>query len=179
MDAAYDTAATKVGFSCNGCDGVACCTVDVTLHTFAEMLYLRRGFTTLDMASQLEILGRCNEMIDAKLANASGDAYRNLVCVLNRDGLCRLYGYRPMICRLAGIPHFFVRPDGSARGGGGCPRFEQEVATDHPDLKIDRTVFYQKMAEIEIELVRAHGKRTTSRTVSETLGLEDPENLLP
>jgi len=179
MDAAYQSAAGEASFSCDGCDGVTCCTVDVTLHTFAEMAYLRRGFNTLDMAGQLEVLGRCEEMISAKIGDPDGEQYRGLVCVLNLDGLCRLYEYRPMICRLAGIPHMFVRPDGTSLESGGCHKFEREFRSDRPDLMIDRTFFYREMAEIEIGIVRAQGKRTATRTVSETLGLEDPDNLLP
>ena len=48
MDDAYRSIAQEVDFSCDGCDGVKCCTVDVMLHTFVEMYCLRRGFNTLD-----------------------------------------------------------------------------------------------------------------------------------
>jgi hypothetical protein len=48
MDRTYCAIANDVGFSCDACDGVKCCTVDVTLHTFVEMFYLRRGFNSLE-----------------------------------------------------------------------------------------------------------------------------------
>lgn len=179
MDSAYREAADEIGFSCEGCDGVKCCTVDLILHTFVEMLYLRRGFNTRDTSRQLEILGRCRAIIKSKEDDPCGEAYRNAVCALNLDGLCSLYEYRPMICRLAGIRHFVARPDGTAMDSGGCRRYEQEILSLHPDLRIDRTFFYRQMAEIEIEVVRALGKRTVPRTIAETLGLEDPDITLP
>jgi hypothetical protein len=179
MDAAYSSIANEVGFSCDDCDGVTCCTVDVTLHTFAEMFDLRRGFNALETSRQLEILGRCGEMVRAKEDDPLGDAYRNAVCVLNFDGRCGLYHHRPMICRLAGIPYFMSRPDGKVVDSGGCVRFIDDILPEHPDLRLERTDFYRKMARIEIEVVRALGKRTASRTVAETLGLEDPDNYLP
>ena len=52
MDEAYSTAAAATGFSCQGCDGAKCCTVDLVLHTLAERLYLRRGFNALDLEAR-------------------------------------------------------------------------------------------------------------------------------
>jgi hypothetical protein len=179
IDSAYHGLADEIDFSCEGCDGVTCCTVDLTLHTFVEMLYLRRGFNTLDTSRQLEILGRCRAMIKSKEDDPCSDAYRNSVCALNFEGSCSLYEYRPMICRLAGIRHFIDRPDGTQMESSGCVRYEREVVSLHPDLKIDRTAFYRKMAEIEIEVVRVLGRRTAPRTIAEILGLEDPDLILP
>ncbi len=186
IDAEYQAVSQRTGFSCEGCDGVKCCTVDVTLHTLVEMLYLRRGFNTLDTSEQLEILGRCRAMIKAKEDDPFGDAYRNAVCALNFDGRCVLYQFRPMICRLAGIRHFILRPDGKSTESSGCFRYEREVLgspgegqeTDR-ELKIDRTAFYRSMAELEMEVVRVRGRRTKTRTVAETLGLEAPEDCFP
>jgi len=179
MDAAYTAVAEEVGFSCEGCDGVACCTVDVTLHTFAEMLYLRRGFNTLDMSRQLEVLGRARAIVKAKEDDPSGDFYRNAVCAVNFDGQCSLYEYRPMICRLAGIRHVFAKPDSSTVESVGCPRFETEIGPAHPDVILDRTGFYRKMAEIELAVVHILGKRTNPRTISEALGLEETDGYFP
>jgi len=142
------------------------------------MLYLRRGFNALDISRQLEILGRCRGIIKAKEEDALGDEYRNAVCALNFEGLCILYDRRPMICRLAGIPHFIIRPDGKITESGGCIRYHREIQTDRPNIRIDRTDFYHQMAAIEIEVVRALGRRTASRTVAETLGLEYPEDAI-
>ncbi len=179
IDEAYGAVAAQVRFSCEGCDGGTCCTVDLTIHTFVEKLYLRWGFNTLDVSAQLEILGRCRAIVKAREDDPSGDLYRNAVCALNVDGLCSLYEYRPLICRLAGIRHVFVKPDASTVESAGCPRFEKEIAPTHPDLKLDRTGFYRRMAEIEIAVVRSIGRRTSPRTVAEVLGLEEPEDCFP
>lgn len=186
IDEEYRAVSQRVGFSCEGCDGVKCCTVDVTLHTLVEMLCLRRGFNTLDTSRQLEILGRCRSMIKAKDDDPFGDEYRNAVCALNFEGQCVLYQYRPMICRLAGIRHFIVRPDGTETESCGCFRYERDILGSPTEfqetlreLKIDRTPFYRGMAELEMEVVWALGTRTKSRTVAETLGLETPEDCFP
>jgi len=179
IDAAYRAFAREVGLSCEGCDGVACCTVDLTLHTFVEMLYLRRGFNTLDVSRQLEILGRCRAMVKAREDDPFGEAYRSAVCALNMDGQCVLYEFRPMICRLAGIPHVIARPDGSTVESGGCAQYEQEIREAESSLKLDRSSFYRKMAELEIAIVHETGRRTSPRTVAEILGLEDLDEDLP
>ena len=179
MDAAYGEVAARAGFSCEGCDGEKCCTVDLELHTYVEMHHLRSGFSRLGVSDQVEILARCETTLKARADDPLGDAYRNAVCVLNFDGLCRLYEYRPMICRLAGIPHFIEKPDGRTVTRGGCSRYETEIMPAHPDLRIDRTELYREMAAIEIDVVHATGGRTMPRTVAETIAAEHPEELLP
>jgi hypothetical protein len=93
--------------------------------------------------------------------------YRNAVCAANVEGNCMLYEYRPMICRLAGIPYQAVRPDGSVIRGSGCTRFQEAVQVAHPELMIDRSQFYSDMAEIEIDAVRARRAKTSARTMAE------------
>ena len=106
MDQAYAAIATEVGFSCKDCDGERCCTVDLTLHTAVEKQYLRKGFKNLDTSRQREILARCDSVLVAKDEDPLGDAYRDAVCVLNFDGLCILYPYRPMLLPSRGHTSF-------------------------------------------------------------------------
>ena len=169
MDDAYSAVAEKVGLTCQGCDGVKCCTVDLTLHTFMEMHYLRRGFDSLDGAAQRTILEHCRTIVRAKQEDPWGDAYRESVCALNHNGTCMLYAHRPMICRLAGLPHFFVRPDGTKKHSGGCTTFQKKIDTFSPDLEIDRTDFYRDMAALEMEIALDRGQRTAPKTIAETL----------
>lgn len=169
MDSVYTQKALQAGFSCQGCDGVKCCTVDLTLHSFMEMFYLKLGCRSLNQAVKTEIGRRCRAVLTAKREDPFGKAYRNSVCVLNLEGQCSVYKYRPMICRLAGIRHVIVRPDGSRVTGPGCSRFEHEVGDDHPLLCIDRTSYYGEMADLEMNVVRVSGQRTRPLTVSETL----------
>lgn len=175
IDAAYCEAAGSVGFSCEHCDGVTCCTVDLKLHTLIEMLYLRRGVSALDKSTHHAVLDKSHAIVAAKLDDAGGEAYRNSVCALNIGGRCAAYDYRPMICRLAGIPHYFVRPDGETIESGGCTRYLADIEAVHPDVRIDRTEFYREMASIEVEIIRLRGRRSAPRTIAETLTLSDRE----
>lgn len=169
MDAAYRAAGDEAGFSCEGCDGETCCRIDLTLHSYMEKLYLKRGLESLDSPTRREVVRRCEVVLQAKNDDPFGDPYRNAVCVLNFDGLCRLYQYRPMICRLAGIPHFMVRPDGQTVSRGGCTRYETFVRPFYREIQMDRTELYREMAFLEVEIVRALGRKTPSGTIAETL----------
>ncbi len=177
IDSTYEAVVGEVGFSCGGCDGVKCCTVDLSLHTLIEMLYLRRGLNALGTLRQQNILQRCRQIVHDKRDDPRGPAYRSAVCALNFEGLCSLYEYRPMICRLAGVPHIIARPDGTSVESGGCVRYESDILPRHPGQRIDRTQFYRDMASIEMEIVRSRGSRTEPRTISEALGENQLENL--
>ena len=169
IDSAYAAAAEKIGLTCDGCDGIVCCTVDLPLHTFIEISYLRLGFDMLEPSSRSEILTKSRWIVDAKREAPYGDRYRSAVCALNSGGACMLYEYRPMICRLAGMPHVFTRPDGSKVESGGCKKFEETFRRQNPEAKIDRSAFYREMAAMEIEAVRARGRRSEKLTIAETL----------
>jgi hypothetical protein len=169
IDHAYSEAVKSVGFSCEGCDGTKCCTVDLKISTLVEMSYLRQGFNTLSRSEQQEILARCSEIIRAKEGGPASELYRNSVCALNSDGMCVLYDYRPMICRLHGMPYFFVGQRNSVEQGDGCPRFTEVHRGQDTSSRIDRTQFYREMAVLEVEAVRLRGERTEKRTVAETL----------
>lgn len=177
IDSTYEAVVGEVGFSCGGCDGVKCCTVDLSLHTLIEMLYLRRGLNALGTSRKQNILQRCRQIVHDKRDDPWGSAYRSAVCALNFEGLCSLYEYRPMICRLAGVPHIIARPDGTTVESGGCVRYENDILPGHPGPRIDRTQFYRDMASIEMEIVRSRGNRTKPRTLAEALGEDHPENL--
>jgi Fe-S-cluster containining protein len=138
-----------------------------------EKLYLKSGFNTLDAVTQRDILARCDDVLKVRDDDPCSAAYRNAVCVLNIGGKCALYPYRPMICRLAGIPHFFLRPDGRIVEGDGCTRYRSDVQPVCPGLKIDRTPFYRGMALLEIDVMRKTGKRAVCATIAETMRRED------
>lgn len=168
IDDIYRKVAIQSAFSCEGCDGAKCCTVDLIVHTFAEMLYMRRGLDALNQSTRLEINQRSKQIVELKRLDSLGE-YRNTVCAANLDGKCLIYNYRPMICRLAGIAHFIEKPNGTRVFGRGCDRFEHIVNDNISFEKIDRTPFYRKLAELEIETINSQGKRTSSRTIAEIL----------
>ncbi len=169
MDVVYKEASFQAGFNCEGCDGTKCCTVDLIVHTFSEMLYMRRGVRALDEPTKLEIEHRSLQIVELKRLDSSGDPYRNSVCAANFDGRCAIYEYRPMICRLAGIPHFIDNPNKNRISGTGCPRFETDIRPNRPELRIDRTPFYRRMADLELEMIYMRGERTKRLTISEIL----------
>ena len=78
------------------------------------------------------------------------------MCPLNRNGLCLLYAYRPMICRLHGIPHQVQRPGLSVLNAPGCDIFAEQCQ-EKENFKFDRTPFYIEMAELERGLKQAVG----------------------
>jgi len=169
MDAAYHAAAREGSFSCQGCDGAACCTVDLAIHTYAEMAYLRLGFHELPRAIKTEMGERARLTVLAKDCAPLGDEYRSAVCAANVEGQCVLYRHRPMICRLAGIPYTATRPDNTIIRGPGCKRFEQEVATTRPRLVLDRSPFYRRMSEIELDAASCRRCRTPRQTIAELI----------
>jgi hypothetical protein len=144
MDSAYENVAKAYGFECTGCED-NCCKTHFYHHTLLEYLYLIKGFKALSYDQQKKI----REKI-AKKQN---------ICILNFDGLCILYEFRPMICRLHGIPHFFTRPDGIKIRGKACAEFYAQfykVCKEKKDnIIFDRTPFYKKMAELE-KNIRKH-----------------------
>jgi hypothetical protein len=78
------------------------------------------------------------------------------MCPVNRDGLCTLYDYRPMICRLHGLPHMLLQPGGKAICGPGCGQFDRQCS--HKSCSpLDRTPLYLSMARLERELRQAAG----------------------
>ncbi|MGO8820559.1 MAG: YkgJ family cysteine cluster protein [Desulfomonilaceae bacterium] len=171
LDATYSVASNLSDFNCDGCDGTKCCTVDLIIHTSVEMSYMRQGLLALDQATKSQIKGRSLEIVEFKRLNPVGPGYRNSICSANFGGRCAIYEHRPMICRLAGIPHFIDRPDQTRVSGPGCPRFETVSLASNPELKIDRTPFYRRLAEMEIETIRTHGKRTHSLTIAQILAI--------
>jgi Fe-S-cluster containining protein len=176
IDSAYTEVINEIGFSCVGCDGVKCCTIDLNLHTYIERFYLRRGFNSLDDATKQTISARSREIVEAKRLDPMGDAYRNSVCVLNFGGQCGLYEFRPMICRLAGIPHQIARPDGRIVESGGCSRFKETIDPSSSELKLDRTEFYREMASIEINIIRVTGRRASTLSVGEVLSAVESDD---
>lgn len=176
MDDTYSALAALVDFTCLGCDGSKCCEVDLKVHTFVESLYLRRGFYLLDVSLQHEIVNRCHRVLNAKQVDPLGEEYRSSVCVLNVEGLCSVYQYRPMICRLAGIKHYFIKPDGTKISGRGCSVYENTIAQQFPESRIDRTEFYKDMTRIEIEIITELGRRPDSLTVAEILCPKGPND---
>ena len=147
MDNAYHRAADAYGFVCDGCRD-NCCRTRFHHHTLIEYLYMIEGFDTLTPEKQNEVKARALTVADetASAVN-SGSAVRTM-CPLNFDERCILYPYRPMICRLHGIPHELHKPGQNPVYGPGCETFDRRCGPKGY-YKFDRTPFYRDLAMLE------------------------------
>lgn len=155
MDSAYQQVADRYGFVCSGCKDNCCLTLFYH-HTVLEYLLLKKGFVALPTLEQTRIKTRADQVVAAYQAGGPGNEPLKQMCPLNVEGRCRLYRQRPMICRLHGIPHQLSKPGGSAMIGPGCDEFARHFGSK-ATARLDRTIFYKPLAELEGRLRRATG----------------------
>jgi len=167
MDAAWNATAAGYGFTCNGCHDNCCATLFFH-HTHMERAYLRHGFKTLGPALKKGIRKKAKEFIQIMTDAKDNIEPIRIMCPANKNGLCALYTYRPMICRLHGIPHQLKKPGGPMIKAPGCHAGEDLFkAADHP---FDRTPFYKEMSLAEMQFCRTHGKTNRIRqTIAQML----------
>jgi len=150
MDKAYRDASE--GFSCEGCRD-NCCTQRFYHHTISEYIYLMDGVSRADEALIGRIMMRARVAVGTYMKELEIGEILPVMCPINEEGRCTLYEWRPMICRLHGIAYSFTKPNGEIVSGGGCHRFKKDATT------LDRTPFYQELAEIEKSLREETGFR--------------------
>ncbi|MDJ0830420.1 MAG: hypothetical protein QNI92_11235 [Desulfobacterales bacterium] len=150
MDQAYEVYCQSTGFKCQGCAD-NCCQTLFYHHTLMEFLYIRNGYLALSPNCQADIKQRARAYCcQLEKAKRRAGPLRHM-CPVNDAGLCRLYDFRPMICRLHGIPHSTSRADGKFVTGPGCEEFLPGIS--HAGiLPLDRTPYYMQMAALEKEL---------------------------
>jgi len=157
MDKKYQEAADYYGFNCMGCEE-NCCLTRFYHHTLLEYLFIYDGFKTLDREQQNKIKHRAAEVCrHTDLADEKNQPVR-LMCPLNSDGMCLLYAYRPMICRLFGIPHELQQHGMEIVYHPGCDVFSEQCSGKRY-FKFNRTPFFIKMANMELELRQTVGIR--------------------
>lgn len=168
MDRAYNRAAGHYGFVCDGCRD-SCCRSRFYHHTIIEYDYLIEGLKTLNSEKLKAVTSRALLVVEETArADKNGAAVR-LLCPLNFDELCILYPYRPMICRLHGIPHELQKPGQKPVNGPGCGTFDRRCSRQNY-FKFDRTPFYRDMAILEQEVRQAMGTNEKIRmTVAEMI----------
>lgn len=149
IDTMYSAAMGFYDFNCNGCAD-NCCTTKFHHHMLAEELYLAEGLRTLGPDKKREIISRAENVV--RVHKASPDEVR-IMCPLNENGLCILYAFRPMICRIHGVPYEMQKRDGTVEYGTGCYRFMKEKARDDIHyFMFNRTMYYVEMANVEKEV---------------------------
>jgi hypothetical protein len=155
MDQKYKEVADYYDFNCEGC-GDNCCFTRFYHYTLIEYLYIKKGFLCLENKKQVEVKKRslavCRKTDEA---DKKGESVRQM-CPVNFESLCALYPYRPMICRLHGIPHEFQRPGQGTLSSPGCGTFALKCS-GKKYVKFDRTPFYMQMAALEKEMKQAAG----------------------
>ena len=155
MDQQYLKANNYYGFNCAGCED-NCCRTHFYHHTYLEYFYILEGFNTLADHKKDKIKARALQVCEKTvLADKKGEKVR-LMCPLNFDGLCVLYPYRPMICRLHGIPHELKKKDKEVIYGSGCEVFTKK-SRGKEYFKFDRTPFYRGLAGLEKEFIQVTG----------------------
>ena len=155
MDLEYARAAAHYQFQCDGCAD-SCCLTRFYHHTYLEYFYFRRSFEQLDSRKKDEIILRAEDVCrQTAKADEKGMPVR-LLCPLNDDSLCTLYPFRPMICRMHGIPHELQKPGQNVIHGPGCSTFDERCG-DKGYFKFDRTPFYGAMAKLENEFKQTAG----------------------
>lgn len=166
MDRRYDEAAIHYGFVCRGCDE-NCCRTKFYHHTYLEYLYLKEGFNKLSEEQQQTIIYRAKVVHDAhSMANRTGVVAREM-CPFNVGNRCLLYSYRPMICRLHGIPHELRRPGQAVQFHHGCDDFH-EVHHAMNYYPFDRTPLYMEMAALEKQFKTESGiQQKVKMTIAE------------
>ncbi len=164
MDRAWEKTASTYGFKCTGCSE-SCCETEFYHYTYIEKDYLLWGVNTLDHETIKLVLSRA-EQVNKKRSIAEKQKKRiRVMCPLNENNLCMIYKFRPMICRLHGIPHELRKPGSQPLVSPGCDA-GAALFNEKGYMKFDRTPFYSKMAGIEMDYRKTHGK---SKKIKQTI----------
>lgn len=149
IDLSWNGVADQYKFQCTGCKD-NCCLSLFFHHTHVEKAYLLAGFTRLPRQEQEEILLKAQDYCKTTFDLEGTDlpVSKKRPCPLLTHGRCRLYKFRPMICRMHGLPHELHKPGGQVIKGPGC---EAGQFSDQDYIPFDRTPFYRGMAKIEMD----------------------------
>ena len=165
MESAYDRTAKNLEFSCSGCPD-NCCDSYFLHHTYTEWAYLWYGLKKLDENRVQSITEKASEYVVKAEASLARGERPIIMCPLNSEGLCTLYPFRMMICRLHGVPATFTRPDGRKLSFPGCFRCQEHIS-GNSFTPLDRTGFFQRLVNLELELLGQ--RRSTAPRVRLTI----------
>ena len=166
MDMAWNNIAKGYDFLCNGCEE-NCCYSLFYHHTYIEKAYLIHGFKMLDKEKKKNVLDVADNFIKNTFMPNFKINTKKTICPINENGRCLLYQYRPMICRLHGLPHELARPGSKPIINPGC---NAGLFDDKPYIQFSRTLFYQQMAQIEIQFRQDFNKTSKiKQTIAQML----------
>jgi len=162
MDRSWNQVAAEYHFECNGCED-NCCRSLFFHHTYIEKAYLLKGFHTLHKHLKKIVIARAETYCDQTFFQGSNSKGMKIYCPLIEKERCLLYTYRPMICRLHGLPHELGTPE--LKPGCNAGMFD-----DKSYIKFDRTPFYRQMAQLEMNFRQGiHTPRKIKQTVAQML----------
>jgi hypothetical protein len=159
MEAQYQAAAVELGLDCQGCTQ-NCCVSHFQHHTRVEWAYLWQGLKALPEEKRQIYLTRAKENLDSVQKSLAVGMTPNVMCPLNDDGLCGVYGHRLMICRLHGVPNRLSLPDGRTMNFPGCWQAQDLVKEREAKGELvpvmERTPLYKELMLLERDFL---GKR--------------------
>lgn len=159
MDRAYAAHAAALSLTCEGCPD-NCCLTYFHHHTVIERLYLWEGLATLAPRLREDLVVQARRYV----AEAPAETGNPALCPLHRAGRCLLYDYRPMVCRLHGVPWVLRRGRPTGEVQPGCRRSMQLAADVEFVTPLDRTDLYAELAALEQACRQAMRQSGTVKT---------------
>jgi len=156
MEDRYAEVAADLQFSCTDCPD-NCCDSYFQHHTYIEWAYLWKGLKELSIEELEEITAKAASYKKQSGVMLIRGELPDTMCPLNRDGLCRLYSHRLMICRMHGVPATLTRPDGKVLSFPGCFRCQElveqkkEFSSNLPSM--ERVELFKRLAALEMRLL--------------------------
>jgi len=148
MDRAYAECADAIGLDCEGCPD-SCCQTHFHHRTIVERLYLWRGLDALPSEVRSTLFDRARRYRTDVGQGQAGEDVAPRDCPLLEAGRCLLYEFRPMICRLHGVPWVLRRGRLAGEVQPGCEQAGRLLRKGETPPVLDRTTLYHELALLE------------------------------
>jgi len=148
MESAYQTVASVLDFSCDGCSD-NCCDSYFLHHTYIEWAYLWEGLGQLEQDKKELYQKRAQDYVSRSQQALAKSERPMIMCPVNDNGLCGLYHNRLLICRLHGVPSSITMPNARSKTFPGCFRCQEIIQDKKNVTTMDRTRFFREMVLLE------------------------------
>jgi hypothetical protein len=175
----YERVAEQLSLTCTDCPD-NCCDSWFFHHTYSEWAYLWQGLRQLAQEELARIVWRAEDYIRQSQAQFATGKRPQVLCPLNHGGLCQLYEYRLLVCRMHGVPANLTRPDSHTLRFLGCCRCQEIVrenyACEEEAPAMDRTQLFTQIANLENRLLGGNRQRfpKVKKTIAEMIVLGPP-----
>ncbi|WP_417912257.1 hypothetical protein [Candidatus Electronema sp. TJ] len=176
----YRRVAGEIPLSCQGCPD-NCCDSWFFHHTYCEWAYLWQGLRRLETRTQTKIVRQAEDYLWKSQVQLAAGRRPQLMCPLNENGLCALYEHRLLVCRMHGVPAALTRPDGQQLRFPGCFRCQEIVQGEDAAPRMDRTLLFTRLADLENRLLGGCRQRfpKVRKTIAEMIVLGPPALVQP